>query len=378
MISVFFMSNKLFIYASQTIKSTNELALRTAAAQGDLLKCKTLLCQGINMNAAGSDSKKTALHRAAENGHVEIVEFLLSSGAILTKDKHGKTPFDSAKTHQIKRILGLKFVLRPLNFAPHELELPEFHSIAFDLHQVMRNGSLEDVKKELTPYFNVEIYSIWYYPMMTACIFGDNHSMTNGKIPYMLQKGCDPNKKMHPVYYEDYEGTILHILIANERLQDAKKFTAMVKKFSEIALNPSIQDAENKTIFHMLTLLQATEALIFFLNHFNVSAIEHAINLQDEEGKTPLHHAYLLGNQEIVDLLIQYGASDTITDNQNRQPHDMLTENELEITRSLKKFHINPKRSAAIPLTGNLLDSIQNNRQLMRFIPIISNTNGNF
>jgi cytohesin len=61
-------------------KSPQVATLQVAVAMGDLAKVKTLLEQGVNVNAKDS-SRKTALQVAARGGFKEIVEVLLAKGA---------------------------------------------------------------------------------------------------------------------------------------------------------------------------------------------------------------------------------------------------------------------------------------------------------
>jgi hypothetical protein len=74
-----------------------EQQLRQAAANGNLERVKELYANGADPYASGAESGKTALHRAAENGRLEIVVFLLSLDApINCMDINGDTPLNSA------------------------------------------------------------------------------------------------------------------------------------------------------------------------------------------------------------------------------------------------------------------------------------------
>lgn len=75
-----------------------ELNLREAAQTGDLQSVKSLIAEGINVNAIGLKTRRTALHWAAKHKHYRIVESLLRVGADqLLQDKDKKTALDLAE-----------------------------------------------------------------------------------------------------------------------------------------------------------------------------------------------------------------------------------------------------------------------------------------
>lgn len=68
-----------------------EKALRVAANSGDLSAVKLLIAHGVNINAAGPESGKTALHQAVQKKHHSIVRFLIIVGAnVNIEDTLGK------------------------------------------------------------------------------------------------------------------------------------------------------------------------------------------------------------------------------------------------------------------------------------------------
>lgn len=76
----------------------NSLAFRRAAACGHLDNLKRLLQLGVQINAQGAGSGKTALHQAALGNHFEVFLFLLCAGASMSiKDQHQKTAMDYLK-----------------------------------------------------------------------------------------------------------------------------------------------------------------------------------------------------------------------------------------------------------------------------------------
>ncbi len=85
----------LLSFAFATNALANTFSLIMAAHAGDLAKVKKLIAQGMSPNAQDSSGtfRGTALHSAAEKGHIDIVQYLLEQGAkIDARDKDGRTP----------------------------------------------------------------------------------------------------------------------------------------------------------------------------------------------------------------------------------------------------------------------------------------------
>ena len=72
--------------------TTTDTLFVQAAFQGDLSQIKELVNK-VDVNCKNKISQETALHKASENGHLEVVKYLVSNGAnVNVKDKHDLTP----------------------------------------------------------------------------------------------------------------------------------------------------------------------------------------------------------------------------------------------------------------------------------------------
>lgn len=74
--------------------------LLIAAAEGDLAATTAALQAGTSTSTVGGPHARTALHLAAENGHVEVAKALLEAGAnVNARDTGGNTPLHLAGQH---------------------------------------------------------------------------------------------------------------------------------------------------------------------------------------------------------------------------------------------------------------------------------------
>uniref|UniRef100_A0A7S2HJR2 Uncharacterized protein n=1 Tax=Haptolina brevifila TaxID=156173 RepID=A0A7S2HJR2_9EUKA len=119
--------------------TAEEKALADASAKGDTARLKQLLSDKINVNADRDKGTKemTALHRAAEAGHVEVTRLLLDAGADMNSEHSGK---------------------------------PESGQAFKPLHLAARRGHTEVVKLMLSPPYKADVNQTPSY--------GNNKGMT--------------------------------------------------------------------------------------------------------------------------------------------------------------------------------------------------------
>lgn len=77
-------------------EKVDSIHLLYQAKKGDMKEIRRSVCIGRNINFRDYD-KRTALHLAANHGHLNIVKYLVAHGAVTTmKDRFGNTPLDEA------------------------------------------------------------------------------------------------------------------------------------------------------------------------------------------------------------------------------------------------------------------------------------------
>ncbi len=92
------------IYMVETIKQEASLA----ASQGDLEKVKSSISKKPQIINSYDRNGKTVLHTAVINGHLDMVDFLITSGTdVNMKDKDGNSPLKLAKNNNRKDIVEL-------------------------------------------------------------------------------------------------------------------------------------------------------------------------------------------------------------------------------------------------------------------------------
>nr|CAN68062.1 hypothetical protein VITISV_032610 [Vitis vinifera] len=92
-------------------------ALHMAAANGHLDVVEFLISSGVDLNASNVE-KNTPLHWACLNGHIEVVKNLILAGANVTAlNSHERTPMDEAVSR------GKMDVMDAINAAVAQVEL---------------------------------------------------------------------------------------------------------------------------------------------------------------------------------------------------------------------------------------------------------------
>ncbi|MFJ1269202.1 ankyrin repeat domain-containing protein [Legionella lytica] len=139
------------------------------------------------------------------------------------------------------------------------------------------------------------------------------------------------------------ENPLPHVILANEYFDC---FERLLRECSE-QLNPNLCDGNkfgNKSLLILLTLLVSNQSLI----HEFLDIYKELIDLdyQDDEGKTALHYAIILGRPDLVSRLVTAGASRIILDKNDKCAEDYIFCDISTIKRILKKIDIEPYRDS--------------------------------
>lgn len=95
------------------------------------------------------------------------------------------------------------------------------------------------------------------------------------------------------------------------------------------------QDENGKTlIMHLIESQAPTEFLWFCLEFFADP------NIQDKQGNSPLHYAFLSTNKNYIYILLLFNADSKIRNNDDKEPFEMTQNNSLKIDEALKIFEM--------------------------------------
>ncbi len=248
-------------------------ALQVSAARGNVAVVRVLLEAGAEVNWSPPKNPGTALHRAAQNGHLDVVELLIKSRA--TPDIPGAD-----------------------NFTP--------------LHIAAQEGHREIVSALLAAGANVNARAVENYTPLHLTAF----KLDSETAQLLLAGGADVNLKRSDAY------TALHIAL--------KKRFDLVLSTAKMAL--SFSENEEGTSGVMTATVASHDGLPLIQLLLANGADP---NLAGPQGNTPLHFAASNGDVEGVRLLLESGASPNLLNAPGKTPLAVAIEQSGNVSRQL-------------------------------------------
>lgn len=326
------------------------LSLGEAAGQGDLEVVHDMVTRGRNIHArVDRQTGHTPLHRAAQEGHAEVVLYLLEMGADISRtDRRGHTPLHLAS------VQGHLAVVRHLMAHGANPDLPDLRGMT-PLHLAATAGSLPVLVYLVEQGLSLEVMDTeGKTPLHWAAERGRVEHMQ-----YLLAQGAqvDANVASRPTVpasrLATHEGgTPLHHAVQQGQLRAVQCLLAHGADVNardlmgrtplhQVVLTPEEQvpaltaellahgaqidsrDRHGHTPLHWVAMsrLSRTEARMVALTHLVQAGAR--LNARDHQGNTPLHLAAwgLYGpNQEAVEYLVVQGADHTLRNWKGQTP----------------------------------------------------------
>ncbi len=293
-------------------KAKNSAAafLNDAAQRGDVQRIRDLLRKGVQVDARCLF--RTPLLRAASEGHIAAVRVLVEAGACLeARNDIGRTPLYIAAVNGRKDVVEYllsKGAMTHITCLVHDAAYAGHTEIIDVLHRVTRIPlNSRDDERQATPLH---------------CAASSDK---NGTIRYLLSKGSDieaaDNKGQRPIHYAarwSHRSAISELLQAgaNVNAQDSEGNTPLhydlrgEEKVVELLLsNGADISAKNKKGRTPLFFAKKAETVRELLRR------GASVTCRDEKGATPLHSVSKHSeSSDAINALINAGISVTATD----------------------------------------------------------------
>nr|XP_009481922.1 PREDICTED: ankyrin-3-like [Pelecanus crispus] len=265
------------------LNSSSETLLHVAATNGHLTIMEYLISKGAKTDV--KDKKgRTPLHRAAEKGHGDAVKVLLRCGAYMySLDTEGKTPLDLAAQNNHSHILKMllkeeaRSYRNQRNFL-HMAALKDDSSLA---KMLLKAGASTDGKDEREQ--TALSYAVSQGSANTA------KKNLHGIVAALIDRGTDINA------YNEMQYTPL--LLACE-MGKAESAEVLIEKGANFGIKTPASD----TALH-LAVQAGAASIANVLLHKGME-----VNLMNQADETPLHVAALHNKGALVGLLVNAGA----------------------------------------------------------------------
>ncbi len=270
--------------------------LQDAAGRGDLDRVREMLVVApgsINSRDRGT----TALHEAARNNHLGVVQFLVSKGARLNEvDVHGSTPLRLAMGYGRKEVaayLRAQGALEKLPTARPAVVPP------------VAPPAAPPVDPSAPPAVPVREPTVLAPPPLASILPGANAAIRPTNAPLVKPPS---EHDMLPVIFPIHEAA---------RIGDTQHIRFLCRNYPDLV---DSTDEQGRTPLHVAAASSqfgAAEALV---------ALRAKVAARTDSGMTPLHHAARVGDARIARLLIEHRADVNARDNYDTTPLLLATQ----------------------------------------------------
>lgn len=280
--------------AVEEVRKQDATVLVEAIKTGDREKVAALLDEGADLKTE-DEGGNTPLHLAAGQGHADLVELLLAKGAnAKAKNNDGLTPlFLSANTRVAEILLS-----KEPSVSVHAAALSGNAAV---MAVLIARGAPVNSRNEQDST-----------PLDLAALRGHK-----AIVELLLEKGANPDTKdkigSTPLHWAAYQGHAGVVEALAARTRDINARNADNKTPLEIAKTPEAKNILRKYGAWVEADLPYIRKAVQSGNVKVTAAIldkaPGLVNATDKDAATPLHIAAFQGNRELVDLLVQRGAS---------------------------------------------------------------------
>ena len=267
--------------------------LMLAAQNGHNDVSMHLINHGADVCKIGGIFKRTALHHASRNGHLRVVELLLSKGVESdVEDKYSCTPLILAAQNGHNDVS-----MHLINHGADVSKIGVFRRSTL-LRYASENGHLRVVELLLSKGAEIDVEDKYSRtPLMLAVKNGHNDVSM-----HLINHGADVSKI--GVFRRS---TLLRYASENGH---SRVVELLLSKGAEI-------DAEDKN--HRTPLMLAVE---YGHNDILMHLINHGADVSEKDGheRTSLHHASERGHLKVVEVLLSKGAEIDVEDKDRHTP----------------------------------------------------------